>query len=147
GGDGANLAVLLPHAVRSALHDLDHDLVRVELAHARLLDERIGFEPRARRGYVEEWQRVLRANSGDRENARFAHMRRAGHGDDVDPEAERSRGDVAQASVVRDEGFELSAPRRTQGRRSQKYGEGQGDLEPERRRPIERYAQAQRDPP
>ena len=52
GGDDVNFAVLLPHAVRRALDNLDHNLVRVELAHARLLDERFGFEARSGGGHV-----------------------------------------------------------------------------------------------
>ena len=86
----------------------------IELAHARLLDERIGLEPRARRGDVEERQRVPRADPGDREDPRFGHVRRAGHGDDVDAEAERARDDVAEAAVARDESVEFAAAHRAE---------------------------------
>ena len=119
GGNGAHLPVLLPYAVRRAFDDVDDDLVRVEFPDARLLDEGIGFKSRASRGHVEKRQRVFGADAGDRQNAQFVRMRRAGHRDNFDAEAERARGDVANAAVTRDELVELSATHRAQTRRDE----------------------------
>ena len=54
GGDRADLAVLLPQRGRRALDDVDDDAIGIELAHARLLDQRQRFERLARLGGVEE---------------------------------------------------------------------------------------------
>ena len=120
------------------------DLVGIELAHARLLDERIGLEPRARRRDVEERQRVLRADAGERQNPRLVEMGRAGDRDDVDAEAERARDDIAEAAVIarRRRRTGRRGPRRSP-RRPTRIGERQRDLEPERRRALERKAPAQ----
>ena len=87
GRDRAHVAILLPDAVGGPLDDVDHDLVRVELAHARLFHERIGLEPRSRLGDVEERKRARRSDAGDRQDSGLAHVRRAGDGDNFDAEA------------------------------------------------------------
>ena len=91
GGDGADLAVLLPDAVGRALDDVDDDLVWIKLAHARLLDERIGLEPRPGGGDVEEQKRAFRADAGERQDPRFAEMGCARHGHHFDAEADLAR--------------------------------------------------------
>ena len=64
--DRLDLAVLLPERVGRALDDLDDDLVGIELAHARLLDERVGLEPGlARAATSKKGSEFFGADAGD----------------------------------------------------------------------------------
>ena len=87
GCDRVDVAVLLPDGVGRPLDDVDHDLVRVEFAHARLFDQRIGLEPRPRLGDVEERKRFAEVDASDRQDPALAHVGRAGDRDNFDAEA------------------------------------------------------------
>ena len=93
GGDGLDFAVLLPERGGRALDDLDDDLAGIELAHARLPDQRRLLESRARRVDVEERQRDFRRDAGDGEHLAARQARLAGHRDRLDAETRgRARG-------------------------------------------------------
>ena len=70
----------------------------------------------------------------------------AGDRDDVEAEAERARRDIADAAVTRCEGVELSAANRAIAGGAREHQERERNLEAERRRPVERQAEAERCP-
>ena len=133
GGDDRDLAVLLPQRIRRALDEVDHEMVGIELAHARRLDQRLGLEPRARRRGVEKQQRALRIDPGLGENLRLAEIGLAGDGHDRDVEAERAGDIVAQAALAGDKRLVFAAAHRAeQGGAEQEPG-GQSDADAARR--------------
>ena len=146
GGDCADVSVLLPDGVGRALDDVDDDLVGIELADARLFDERIGLEPRLRLGHVEKRQRSARIDARDREDPGLAHVRRAGDRDHCDAKADRPGEPIAGMARLLHDPVELAASLGAQKRRAEENEERQRDIEPVRRGTVQPNAPAQRRP-
>ena len=119
-------------------------LIGIEFAHARLLDQRIGLEPRPRLGDVEERQRFAAVDAGDGQDLALAHVRRAGDRDDSDAEPQRAGDPVPDAAILGGHRIELPAAFGAEKSRADENSDGEGDLELARRGAVQSDWPAQR---
>ena len=137
GGDQRDAPLVLPERERLAFLDLDAQSARVKLEHGGVRDPRIGQQPRARVAGIEEQQRAVAGDAGEREDFLAADAAFAAERDLADAEAGGARrliakilhlgGDLGGVAAAHDAVADAGEQQERRGRRA----------EPARHLPVE----------
>ena len=115
--------------MRFALDQGHHELVRVELAHRRALDERHALEAVAHVGGVEQGERNLRRDAGGGEDLGLGQASDAGDRHLVEAEAEKAGQGMARLAVALPERVDMAADDRSGDGDDAEEDDGQAEAE------------------